>query len=168
MILVGGGARAAEAETKSLAEALDAPVIQTVNARGGMHGHPLCVPASPSLAATRALIRGADAILALGTELGPTDYDMYVNGQLPDLSGMIRVDVCAEQLARHPARLAIRADAAAFAAALLPRIAPRKADGAARAAAARAAARADWPPCTPPCPTSWPWSRRSAMPCRAG
>ena len=92
VILIGGGARFAEAETKSLAEALDAPVIQTVNARGLLHGHPLAVPASPSLAATRALIRGADAILALGTELGPTDYDMYTNGQLPDLSGMIRVD----------------------------------------------------------------------------
>ncbi len=143
VILLGGGARGAEAETMSLAEALDAPVIQTVNARGLMHGHPLCVPASPSLDATRALIRDADAILALGTELGPTDYDMYVNGQLPDLSGMIRVDVCPEQLARHPARKAIRADAAAFAAALLPLVAPRKRDGATRAATATAAARAE-------------------------
>jgi acetolactate synthase-1/2/3 large subunit len=143
VILVGGGARAAEAETQSLAEALDAPVIQTVNARGLMHGHPLAVPASPSLEATRALIRDADAILAIGTELGPTDYDMYVNGQLPDLSGMIRVDICPDQLARHPARLAIRADAAAFAAAVLPLIAPHKADGTARAAVAREKARAE-------------------------
>ncbi len=142
VILIGGGARFAEAETQSLAEALDAPVIQTVNARGLLHGHPLAVPASPSLAATRALIRGADAILALGTELGPTDYDMYTNGQLPDLSGMIRVDICEAQLARHPARLAIRADAAAFAAALLPLLSPRRTDGAARAATARQAARA--------------------------
>jgi acetolactate synthase-1/2/3 large subunit len=143
VILLGGGARGAEAVTKSLAEALDAPVIQTVNARGLMHGHPLAVPASPSLDSTRALIRDADAILALGTELGPTDYDMYVNGQLPDLSGMIRVDVCADQLARHPARLAIRADAASFVSALLPLISPRKGDGAARAAVAREKARAE-------------------------
>lgn len=143
VILLGGGARAAEAETQSLAEALDAPVVQTVNARGLMHGHPLAVPASPSLEATRALIRGADAILALGTELGPTDYDMYVNGQLPDLSGMIRVDVCADQLARHPARLAIRADAASFVSSLLPLVSPRKGDGTARAAVAREKARAE-------------------------
>lgn len=143
VILLGGGARAAEAETQSLAEALDAPVVQTVNARGLMHGHPLAVPASPSLEATRALIRGADAILALGSELGPTDYDMYVNGQLPDLSGMIRVDVCADQLARHPARLAIRADAASFVSSLLPLVSPRKGDGAARAAVAREKARAE-------------------------
>ena len=56
VILLGGGARGAEAETMSLAEALDAPVIHTVNARGLMHGHPLSVPASPSLEAVRALI----------------------------------------------------------------------------------------------------------------
>jgi acetolactate synthase-1/2/3 large subunit len=143
VILLGGGARAAEAQTQSLAEALDAPVIQTVNARGLMHGHPLAVPASPSLEATRALIRDADAILALGTELGPTDFDMYVNGQLPDLSGMIRVDVCADQLARHPARLTIRADAASFVSSLLPLVSPRKGDGAARAAVAREKARAE-------------------------
>ncbi len=143
VILLGGGARFAEAETQSVAEACDAPVIQTVNARGVMHGHPLAVPASPSLAATRALIAGADAVLALGTELGPTDYDMYVDGGLPDLSGMIRVDVCADQLARHPAGLAIQAEARGFAAALRPLVAPRKGDGAARAAAARAAARAE-------------------------
>ncbi len=143
VILIGGGMRHAEPALRALAEALDAPVIQTSNARGLMHGHPLTVAASPSLAATRALIREADAILALGTELGPTDYDMYVNGQLPDLSGMIRVDICADQLARHKARLPIRADAPAFAAALLPRIAARKGEGATLAAAAMAAARAE-------------------------
>lgn len=143
VILAGGGTRFAEAEIRALAEALDAPVILTANARGLMHGHALVVPASPSLDAPRDLIRSADAVLALGTELGPTDYDMYVNGRLPDLSGMIRVDLCARQLARHPARLAIRAEAAGFAAALAEGLAPRKGDGAARAAAARPAARAE-------------------------
>ncbi|MCB6178455.1 5-guanidino-2-oxopentanoate decarboxylase [Rhodobacter sp. Har01] len=143
VILIGGGARFAEEETRALAEALDAPVIQTANARGLMHGHPLTVPASPSLEATRDLIRAADAILALGTELGPTDYDMYVNHRLPDLSGMIRVDLCARQLARHPARLTIQAEARSFAAALLPLLSPRHAQGAERAATARKAARAE-------------------------
>ena len=143
VILLGGGARFAEAETQGLAEALDAPVILTVNARGLMHGHPLCVAASASLDAPRDLIRQSDAILALGTELGFTDYDMYANGQLPSLAGMIRVDICANQLARHPARQTIHADVKSFAAALLPRIAPRQHDGAARAATARTAARAE-------------------------
>jgi acetolactate synthase-1/2/3 large subunit len=143
VILAGGGARFAADALRALAEALDAPVIQTTNARGLMYGHPLGVPASPSLAATRELIRGSDQVLALGTELGPTDYDMYVNGQLPDLSGMIRVDLCAAQLARHPALLALRGEAGATAAALLARLTARPGDGAARAAKARAAARAE-------------------------
>ncbi len=143
VILTGGGTRFAAAAVQALAEALDAPVIQTINARGMMHGHPLTVPASASLEAPRDLIRSADAVLALGTELGPTDYDMYVNGRLPDLSAMIRVDICESQLARHPARLKIRADAGAFAAALLPHLSPRRTDGATRAATARQNARAE-------------------------
>ena len=74
----------------------------------------------------------------MGTELGPTDYDMYVRGGLPDLSGMIRIDICADQLARHPAAMPLQADAGAVLTALLP-LRPRRSrrDGAARAARAR-------------------------------
>lgn len=144
VILAGGGVRGAEALVQALAERLDAPVVQTVNARGAMFGHALAVPASPSLDAVRALIAGADAVLALGTELGPTDYDMYVRGGVPDLSGMIRVDVCAEQLARHPAAVPVQATVAAAVAAMLTKVPARSAgDGAARAKAAREAALAE-------------------------
>lgn len=143
VILAGGGARRAEAPLIALAEALDAPVVQTVNARGVMHGHPLTVPASPSLDATRALIAGADQILAVGTEFGPTDYDMYVRGNFPDTAGMIRIDLCPAQLARHPAACRIAADAGLTLTALLPHVTPRKSDGATRAATARDAARAE-------------------------
>jgi acetolactate synthase-1/2/3 large subunit len=146
VILAGGGARGADAALRALAERLDAPVVQTVNARGLMHGHPLTVPASPSLNAVRALIAASDQVLAVGTEFGPTDYDMYVRGGLPDLSGMIRVDLCAAQLARHPAALTLRADAGGVMAALLPQLAAKTAQGAARAAAARDGARAELSP----------------------
>ncbi len=71
VILAGGGMRGGEAALRALAEALDAPVVLTVNARGMLHGHPLAVPGSPSLGPVRALIAGADRVLALGTELGP-------------------------------------------------------------------------------------------------
>ena len=142
-LLAGGGMRGQEAALRALAETLDAPVIQTTNARGMMHGHPLVVPASPSLDATRDLIAGADRLLALGTELGLTEIDMYVRGGFPDTSGMIRADICAAQLARHPAALPVRADAGGFAAALLPLVTAKSGDGAARAAAARQAARAE-------------------------
>ena len=146
VILAGGGACRADAALRALAERLDAPVVQTVNARGLMHGHPLTVPASPSLNAVRALIAASDQVLAVGTEFGPTDYDMYVRGGLPDLSGMIRVDLCAAQLARHTAALTLQADAGKVMSALLPRLAAKTAQGALRAAAARDGARAELSP----------------------
>jgi acetolactate synthase-1/2/3 large subunit len=146
VILAGGGVRQADAALRALAERLDAPVVQTVNARGLMHGHPLTVPASPSLTAVRALIAGSDQLLALGTEFGPTDYDMYVRGGLPDLSGMIRIDLCAAQLARHPAALTLQADAGDVMSALLPLLGAKSAQGAARAAATRTAAWAELSP----------------------
>jgi acetolactate synthase I/II/III large subunit len=138
VIVAGGGAVRAGAALQRVAEALDAPVVLTTNARGLMAGHPLAVPASPSLDAVRALIAGADRLLAVGTEVGQTDWDMYATGTLPDLSGMVRIDICADQLARHPAAVRVVGDAGQALAAL--DLTPRLADGAARAAAARAAA----------------------------
>lgn len=152
VILAGGGARSADAPLRHLAEALDAPVILTTNARGLLHGHPLAIPASPSLDAVRAVMAGADQVLALGTELGPTDYDMYVRGGLPDLSGMIRVDLCHDQLKRHAAAVPIRGDAAQVAAWFAARVRPRRAEGETRAASARAAARAELPGLHPAMP----------------
>lgn len=143
VILAGGGARGTDVALRALAQRLDAPVILTVNARGMLHAHPLAVPASPSLDAPRDLIRAADRVLALGTELGPTDYDMYVRGGFPDLSSMIRVDVCADQLNRHPAALTIEAETAATIAALLPLLTQKQSDGPARAATTRQNARAE-------------------------
>src|SRR3989338_3123369 len=143
VILAGGGARGLDAPLRALAETLDAPVVQTTNARGMLHGHPLCVPASPSLEATRALIADADQVLAIGTELGKTDYDMNMRGSFPDISGMIRIDICADQLARHPAALTLHADAGAAIAAILPHLTPRIGTGPQRAEAARMAARAE-------------------------
>ena len=143
VILTGGGARGQEAALQALAERLDAPVIQTVNARGMMYGHPLVVPASPSLDAPRALIAQADQVLAIGTEFGPTDYDMYVRGGFPDVSGMIRVDICSKQLGRHKTAVALHGDAGAVMAALLPQVAQKQVQGAARALDARTSARAE-------------------------
>jgi len=141
VILAGGGARGAN--MRGLAQALDAPVVQTVNARGLMAGHALSVAASPSLDAVRALIAGADQVLAIGTEFGPTDYDMYVRGGLPDMAGMIRVDVCPLQLARHEAAVTVCGDAGAVVDALLAQVSVQIGDGTARAAATMAATRAE-------------------------
>lgn len=143
VILAGGGIRRAETHLQKLAESLDAPVVLTANARGAMHGHRLCVPASASLTSVRKLIAEADQILAIGTELGPTDYDVYAKGGLPDLSGMIRIDIDADQLSRHPARMPVKAEAGAMMAALLPMTVRANREGPVRAEATRQAARAE-------------------------
>jgi acetolactate synthase-1/2/3 large subunit len=142
VIVAGGGCRRAGAALQALAERLGAPVILTTNARGLMHGHPLLVPAAPSLAPVRDLIAAADRVLVLGSEIGPTDWDMYDDGGLPDLAQMIRVDIDAAQLARHPAAVTLQGDLAA----ILPLLhGAASATGADRAAQTRQAAFAALP-----------------------
>ncbi len=142
LILAGGGARGQEGALKALAERLNAPVIETTNARGMLHDHPLCVPASPSLVPVRALIAASDRVLAVGTEIGQTDYDMYADDGLPSLANMIRIDTDAAQLARHPATLTLQGDAGATMTALLARLTQHTSDGETQAAQTRQAARA--------------------------
>jgi acetolactate synthase-1/2/3 large subunit len=91
----------ADAELKRLAERIDAPVIMTANARGVLpSGHRLAVPISPMLAPVRALIAGADVVLAVGTEFGPTDYSIDLKADFPNPPQLIRVDIDPEQLTR--------------------------------------------------------------------
>jgi len=119
-ILAGGGTVRSAGAVRALAERLDAPVISTTNARGIMAAHPLDVPASPSLAAVRELVARSDLVLALGTEMGATDYDLYERGPLPLPEHWIRVDTDPATFAREPfASLAIRGEAGAFAEALV-------------------------------------------------
>ena len=147
VILAGGGAKFCDLDLVALAEKLDAPVVMTINARGLMHGHPLGVPASPTLGATRDLIGAADLVLALGTELGPTDYDHYGDNAALPLAEMIRIDICPNQLARHQTAGAICGPLERVLPKLLgalnDSIVEAKSGGAARAARARAAAWAE-------------------------
>jgi acetolactate synthase-1/2/3 large subunit len=101
VILAGGGAKWSAQEITALAERLDAPVVMTTNGRGILPpGHPLAVSISPSFPASRALIAASDVVLALGTEFGPTDYDMYEDGFFEIPGRLIRVDLDPVQLMR--------------------------------------------------------------------
>ncbi|PCJ10211.1 MAG: hypothetical protein COB16_02765 [Rhodobacteraceae bacterium] len=143
VILAGGGSVSAADLVRVLAERLEAPVVQTVNARGIMHGHALGVPASPSLKAVRDLIEGADVVLAVGTELGPTDYDMYGTGSMAKMNRLIRIDCCEQQLTRHVAEIALLGDAGTVLQSLIQDIRrknPPVGAGADRAAQTRVAA----------------------------
>ena len=101
VVLAGGGAIRAAAELQRLVEQLGAPVVMTTNARGILPvGHALAVPMSASLEPVRALIAAADVVLAVGTEIGPTDYDMYSVSEFPNPANLIRIDIDAQQLTR--------------------------------------------------------------------
>ena len=142
-IIAGGGAIAAAEPLRAVAEALDAPVINTVNGKGLLSpGHPLAVGGSPSLASVRALLGESDLVLAVGTEFGETDYDMLFLGEPLLPAGLIRVDIDAQQLARNQRpSLALCGDAAATLAALAERLPTRPREGARRAALTRSAIR---------------------------
>jgi acetolactate synthase-1/2/3 large subunit len=149
VILAGGGARGAASAIRSLAERLDAPVVMTVNGRGLLPpGHPLAVPMSPSLEPVRALVAAADVVLAVGTEFGQTDYDMYSVAEFPQPPGLIRIDIDHDQVQRSVRPdIPLVGDAASTLAAIVAVGVgeARTADGAARAATANAAALAALP-----------------------
>src|SRR5579862_7590586 len=130
MMLLGGGAVGAEKEIAQLAEALDTPTTLTVNAKGLLPpGHPLSLGSFQSSRAVRELIASADVVLAIGTELGETDYDnLTFESGGPRIDGtLIRIDINPLQLhGNRTAELPILADARLAARALLERL-PRRA-----------------------------------------
>lgn len=96
VLIAGGGARRGTAPeaVRALAERLGAPLVMTTNGRGVLpDGHPLSVPTSPSLGAVRGLVGGADVVIAIGTEFGRTDYDVYDEGAFWLPGTLIHVDL---------------------------------------------------------------------------
>lgn len=140
LILAGGGAKWSAEEITALAERLDAPVVMTTNGRGILPpGHPLAVSISPSFPAARKLIAGADVVLALGTEFGPTDYDMYEDGFFELPGRLIRVDLDPIQLMRGALpEIGIVGDVLSAATDLIELVGEKERGGEARAATARA------------------------------
>lgn len=113
LVLLGGGTASASAEAIGLVEALDAPTACTINAKGVLpKGHPLALGSNQSLVPVRELVLQSDVVLAIGTELGETDYDGVFDGNFRIESPLIRIDIDAEQLNRNfPADVAILSDA---------------------------------------------------------
>ncbi|MBC8635551.1 5-guanidino-2-oxopentanoate decarboxylase [Caballeronia sp. EK] len=102
LILAGGGAAHAAVELRELAARLQAPVALTTNAKGLLPGaDPLLIGSTQSLPPTRAMIREADVVLAVGTELGETDYDVLFDGGIAIDGKLIRIDIDAQQVMRN-------------------------------------------------------------------
>lgn len=152
LILAGGGALDAAAELTELAERLGAPVALTINAKGLLPSrHPLLIGSTQSLVATRALVAEADVVLAIGTELAETDYDITFAGGFEIPGALLRIDIDPDQTVRnYPPHLALVADARVAARAVLDALsqhplAERRDDwGATRAARLRADLQGSW------------------------
>jgi len=103
IIILGGGAVDASEPVRSVVECLDAPVINTINAKGLLPpGHPLHGGENMAFEPIRRAIAAADVVLAVGTEFGETE--MYPQPKDIQIVGtLIRIDIDPEQLVRSPA-----------------------------------------------------------------
>jgi acetolactate synthase-1/2/3 large subunit len=152
LILAGGGAIDAAAPLTDLAEYLDAPVALTINAKGMLPAsHPLLIGSTQSLDPTREIIEAADVVLAIGTELAETDYDITFQGHFKIPGTLLRIDIDPDQTVRNfPPKVALVSDAGTAAEALVAAVkneasTPRSEGwGQARAAALKTTLDASW------------------------
>ena len=143
LLAIGGGCVNAVEAVKALAEKLDSPVVNTINAKGVLpYSHPLAVGGSGSCEAIRVEFAQADVVLAVGTEFGETDYDFFFTGPVKVNGQLIRVDIDPRQLTRNiKSDVVINSDANLALQAIhdaLPESAARPTAGAARALTLRA------------------------------
>ncbi|MEE2774662.1 MAG: 5-guanidino-2-oxopentanoate decarboxylase [Pseudomonadota bacterium] len=129
VIIIGGGARTAKGVISDVAEALNAPVISTTNARDILGNHDLHIPASPSLQNVRKIIAESDLVIAIGTEMGSTDFDFFEDNLFPEIERLIRVDIDAAQLAEGKKNtLNIKHDSGLFCTEFLKLLSPKISD----------------------------------------
>ncbi len=101
VIIAGGGTIDASVELVALAQALDAPVLLTGNAKGVMSSsHPLCAGNCLVFGRVQKDVEAADVVIVVGTEL--SDTDLYNDGRALQFGGnVVRIDIDAEQIDRR-------------------------------------------------------------------
>lgn len=128
MVLFGGGCIDVNPDDAvELIERLNAPATTTINAKGLLPAsHPLHLGSNATFTPVRDLIQHADVVLAIGTELGQTDYDLYCDELFRINGKLIRIDIDARQTHRSfIADIAIVGDAPEAVLALKERITPK-------------------------------------------
>lgn len=111
VMILGGGAKNASKEVLEVAEKTRALVIETCAGKGVIdEDHPLCLGARLHFPSVRSFLETADVILAVGTELSPTDLWEH---PLPKAGLLIQVDLDPANFQRNTrADIGIRGDAA--------------------------------------------------------
>ncbi|HJN48868.1 MAG: 5-guanidino-2-oxopentanoate decarboxylase [Pseudomonadales bacterium] len=123
LLILGGGAVDAGEAALKLVNRLEAPVINTVAAKGVIAAsHPLCLDDTLAFKPVRELINDADVVLAVATEFSETDR--YGDERPLRMKGkLIRIDIDPEQLVRnHKPWLSILSDAGTALAAISARL----------------------------------------------
>ncbi|HEY7004132.1 MAG TPA: thiamine pyrophosphate-binding protein [Gaiellaceae bacterium] len=117
-------------ELRELAEALQAPVVTSYMGKGAFReDHDLSAGSACDEGAFGELVEGADAVLAVGTELGAETTQQYAlrfDGQL------VQIDADEERIGATFPAFGLVGDARATLAALLDRVPRRERDGAAQ------------------------------------
>ena len=101
VIIAGGGTIDASTQLVALAEALDAPVLLTGNAKGVMPSdHPLCAGNCLVFGQVQKDIESADVVIVVGTEI--SDTDLYNDGRALQFGGkVVRIDIDPDQINRR-------------------------------------------------------------------
>ena len=126
IMILGGGSHRARQITPKLAEAINAPVITTMNGKDSFpNDHPLYLRGGLHFAGIIEALNSSDAILAVGTQLGRSDFlttpaatalPQYATREKP----LIRIDITPSQLqANLPAMVELLGDSKAVVEALL-------------------------------------------------
>lgn len=104
VILAGGGCIDAQEPLNRFVDLLGAPTCLTINARGLLPPeHPLLLDGVQTVQAFRDYVADCDVCIAIGTELGETDYDFYDDGPLSINGEFIRIDIDPLQLTNNAA-----------------------------------------------------------------
>lgn len=154
-------------DLRALAERLDAPVLTTLNGKGAIDGrhrlHAGLVTQQYGVpdGAAQALLADADVVLAVATELGPTDFW----ASRPAFGGpLVHVDADPVAIGRHvPAQVAVVGDARDALAQLADLLPPADRSGAGRAAGCRDRLAAEAAPLGAPF-APWIAALRHALP----
>lgn len=96
LIIAGGGAVDAGSELREIAEMLGAPVLTSTNGKGVLReDHPLALGSGMQLEVFSEIVESSDAVLAVGTELAPSDwFGRYP--AFPDV--VVRIDIDSDGL----------------------------------------------------------------------
>lgn len=125
VIFAGGGSLRAGSNILTLAEALRAPVITTLNGKSAIpESHPLSLGSDIRLVAAQQFVQDADVLLVVGSKMGATEFweqDFAPAGTI------IRVDIIDSQLTKNfSADIGLLGDSAAILPQLIDALAGHK------------------------------------------